>query len=95
MTGMLIDFEFQEGEKIMGHFECVGDYNKSTSWLLRLTSRWHTEEKRTVLMVDQNVISGTDVADYIYVLELGANKLEGTKKTFDEEYREAISEWLF
>ncbi len=54
-----------------------------------------TEEKRTVLMVDQNVISGTDVADYIYVLELGANKLEGTKKTFDEEYREAISDWLF
>ncbi|SFP96903.1 ABC transporter ATP-binding protein [Tranquillimonas alkanivorans] len=54
-----------------------------------------TEERRTILMVDQNVIAGTDVADYIYVLELGANKLEGTKKKFDEEYRDAISEWLF
>ena len=54
-----------------------------------------TEEKRTILMVDQNVIAGTDVADFIYVLELGANKLEGTKKTFDEEYRDVISEWLF
>lgn len=54
-----------------------------------------TEEARTILMVDQNVIAGTDVADYIYVLELGANKLEGTKKTFDEEYRDIISEWLF
>ena len=54
-----------------------------------------TEEKRTILMVDQNVISGTDVADYIYVLELGANKLEGSKETFDEEYRDAIAEWLF
>lgn len=53
------------------------------------------EEKRTILMVDQNVIAGTDVADYIYVLELGANKIEGTKKTFDDEYRNVISEWLF
>ena len=33
----------------MGHFECVGQCNKSTSWLLRLTSRWHNEEKRTVI----------------------------------------------
>jgi hypothetical protein len=49
MTGVPIDFEFQEGEKIMGHFEHVGDYNKSTSWLLRLTSRWHNEEKRAVI----------------------------------------------
>lgn len=54
-----------------------------------------TDEKRTILMVDQNVIAGTDVADYIYVLELGANKLEGSKQTFDDEYRDAISEWLF
>jgi hypothetical protein len=52
VTGMLIDFEHQEGEKIMGHFECVGEYNKSTSWLLRLTSRWHNEEKRTVIADD-------------------------------------------
>lgn len=54
-----------------------------------------TEERRTILMVDQNVIAGTEVADYIYVLELGSNKLEGTKRTFDEEFRDAISEWLF
>jgi ABC-type branched-subunit amino acid transport system ATPase component len=53
------------------------------------------EEKRTILMVDQNVIAGVDVADYIYVLELGVNKLEGTKATFDAEYRETIAEWLF
>lgn len=53
-----------------------------------------TEEKKTVLMVDQNVIAGTDVADYIYVLELGQNKLEGSKRTFDEEYRETIADWL-
>ncbi len=53
------------------------------------------EEGRTILMVDQNVIAGVDVADYIYVLELGANKLEGTKAKFDAEYRDTIAEWLF
>jgi branched-chain amino acid transport system ATP-binding protein len=53
------------------------------------------DEKRTILMVDQNVIAGVDVADYIYVLELGANKLEGSKAKFDAEYRETIAEWLF
>jgi ABC-type branched-subunit amino acid transport system ATPase component len=53
------------------------------------------EEGRTILVVDQNVIAGVDVADYIYVLELGTNKIEGTKATFDAEYRDAIAEWLF
>ncbi|MEQ8357622.1 MAG: ATP-binding cassette domain-containing protein [Kiloniellaceae bacterium] len=51
-------------------------------------------EGKTVLMVDQNVIAGTDVADYIYVLELGQNKLEGSKRKFDEVYRETIADWL-
>lgn len=53
------------------------------------------EEGRTILMVDQNVMAGIGVADYVYVLELGANKLEGTKAEFDAEYRDTISEWLF
>lgn len=50
---------------------------------------------RSILMVDQNVIAGIGVADYIYVLELGANKLEGTKAEFDSKYRDTIAEWLF
>ena len=45
-------------------------------------------------MVDQNVIAGTDVADYIYVLELGANKLEATKADFESKYRDSIADWL-
>ena len=39
-------------------------------------------------------MAGTDVADYIYVLELGQNKLEGSKRKFDEVYRETIADWL-
>ena len=73
----------------------VGLDPKRAGQIYKHLRRLVEEEKRTILMVDQNVIAGTDVADYIYVLELGANKIEGTKKTFDEEYRDAISEWLF
>ena len=51
-------------------------------------------EGRTILMVDQNVIAGTEVADHVYVLELGANKLDGTRAEFDARYRDTIADWL-
>ena len=72
----------------------VGLDPKMTATIYDHLSRLRSEEGRTILMVDQNVIAGTDVADYIYVLELGANKIEGTKRDFDEKYRETIAEWL-
>ena len=52
------------------------------------------EEGRTILMVDQNVIAGTDVADFIYVLEQGANKFSCSKADFDSKYRASIADWL-
>ena len=52
------------------------------------------EDRRTILMVDQNVVAGTDIADHIYVLELGQNKFDCTKREFDAEYRETVAEWL-
>ena len=48
-TGLIIDFEFQEGKEYMRHFEYVKDYNKSTAWLLRLTKHWANQERRTVI----------------------------------------------
>jgi ABC-type branched-subunit amino acid transport system ATPase component len=72
----------------------VGLDPKMTTVIYDHLRRLTADEGRTILMVDQNVIAGTDVADYIYVVELGANKIEGTKATFDTEYRDTISEWL-
>ena len=31
---------------------------------------------------------------YIYVLELGVNKIDGAKAGFDAKYRNTITEWL-
>ncbi|MEE8226866.1 MAG: ABC transporter ATP-binding protein [Kiloniellales bacterium] len=72
----------------------VGLDPQMTSVIYDHLRRLTAEEGRTILMVDQNVMAGTEVADYIYVLELGANKIEGTKADFDAEYRNSISEWL-
>ena len=48
-TGILIDFEFQEGKDVMQHFEYITETNKSSAWLLRMTKRWHNMEGRTVI----------------------------------------------
>jgi branched-chain amino acid transport system ATP-binding protein len=72
----------------------VGLDPKITSVIYDHLRRLCTEDGRTILMVDQNVMAGTAVADYIYVLELGSNKIEGAKADFDAKYRDTIAEWL-
>jgi len=72
----------------------VGLDPQMTSVIYDNLRRLAAEEGRTILMVDQNVLAGIEVADYIYVLELGANKIEAAKADFDAKYRDTISEWL-
>ena len=50
----------------------------------------------TVVLVDQNVRQCAAVSDYVYVLDLGANRAEGDREAFggDEDLRAMIQEWL-
>ncbi len=50
----------------------------------------------TVVLVDQNVRQCVNVSDYIYILDLGRNRGEGTAATFarDEHLKEMVAEWL-
>ena len=50
----------------------------------------------TVVLVDQNVRQCAAVSDYVYVLDLGANRAEGDREAFggDADLREMIQEWL-
>ncbi|MDR0810516.1 MAG: ATP-binding cassette domain-containing protein [Gemmobacter sp.] len=73
----------------------VGIDPKRAAQIYEHLRRLVTEEGRTILMVDQNVIAGVSVADYIYVLELGGNKIEGSHATFNAQYRDRIADWLF
>lgn len=50
----------------------------------------------TVLLVDQNVRQCVRVADHVYVLELGRNKVDGSAADFarDADLRSLIAEWV-
>lgn len=50
----------------------------------------------TVLLVDQNVRQCVRVADHVYVLELGRNKVDGSAADFarDADLRNLIAEWV-
>lgn len=53
------------------------------------------EEGKTILLVDQNIRQAVRITDYIYVLELGRKKAEGTREDFEKHLGEVIREWLF
>jgi len=50
----------------------------------------------TVVLVDQNVRQCVRISDYIYILDLGRNRGEGTAETFasDDHLKEMVAEWL-
>ena len=48
----------------------------------------------TILLVDQNVREAVRVADHIYVLEVGQNKVSGTKAEFETNLQDMIKGWL-
>ncbi|MGD2104295.1 MAG: ABC transporter ATP-binding protein [Anaerolineae bacterium] len=49
------------------------------------------EEGVTILLVDQNIRQAIEIADYVYVLELGRNRHEGPREEF-EDLKKAL--WL-
>lgn len=53
------------------------------------------EENKTILLVDQNIRQAVKIADYIYVLELGKNKTEGSGEAFQTGLKDMIKDWLF
>jgi ABC-type branched-subunit amino acid transport system ATPase component len=52
------------------------------------------EQALTVLLVDQNIREAVALADHIYVLEVGRNKSNGTRKEFETDLHGMIKEWL-
>jgi len=50
------------------------------------------KEKRTLLMVEQNVKKALKITDYVYVLEFGRVTFEGT--TEEINLREAVTPWI-
>ena len=45
-------------------------------------------------MVDQNVKKSIEIADYVYVLNLGENSHHGPQQDFEARLEDIIREWL-
>jgi len=67
---------------------------RRTKEIYEIMEKLKHEEGRGMLLVDQNVRQAMDVADYIYVVEMGKNKIEGTRKDFDTDLKEMIKNWF-
>lgn len=52
------------------------------------------EQRLTILLVDQNVREAVALADHIYVLELGRNRVDGTRREFETNLHAMIKAWL-
>lgn len=52
------------------------------------------EERYTILMVDQNVKKGIEIADWVYELRLGENGTSGPQAEFRERLPVLVAEWL-
>jgi branched-chain amino acid transport system ATP-binding protein len=51
-------------------------------------------EEFTILVVDQNVKKSIEIADYVYVLNLGENSHHGPQQEFTLRLEDIIREWL-
>jgi branched-chain amino acid transport system ATP-binding protein len=48
----------------------------------------------SILLVDQNIEKGIDVSDYVYMIQLGRNYLEGSRDFFKKSLKEIVSKSL-
>ncbi len=58
------------------------------------TLRGLREQQLTILLVDQNVREAVALADHIYVLELGQNRVDGSRQEFETDLHAMIKDWL-
>ena len=52
------------------------------------------EHEFTIVMVDQNVKKSIEIADYVYVLNLGRNSHHGPQEEFEARLEDIIKEWI-
>ncbi len=52
------------------------------------------EEGRSILLVDQDVRSAMDIAEEVYIMELGRVKTHGLREEFEGDLYELVQSWL-
>lgn len=52
-------------------------------------------EGKAIVLVEQNIREAIGIADYVYVLDLGRNKVEGSQGEFATDLKDLVKDWLF
>ena len=52
-------------------------------------------EGKTIILVEQNIREAIGISDYVYVLDLGRNKAEGSREQFATDLKDLVKDWLF
>ena len=52
-------------------------------------------EGKAIILVEQNIREAIGIADYVYVLDLGRNKVEGSQDEFAADLKDLVKDWLF
>ncbi len=52
-------------------------------------------EGKAIVLVEQNIREAIGIADYVYVLDLGRNKAEGSQEEFATDLKDLVKDWLF
>ncbi len=53
------------------------------------------KEGKAILLVEQNIRDAIAIADYVFVLDMGKNKAEGTRDRFATDLKDLVKAWLF
>jgi branched-chain amino acid transport system ATP-binding protein len=53
------------------------------------------EEGKSILLVEQNIRDAIAIADYVFVLDLGKNKAQGSREVFATDLKDLVKAWLF
>ena len=53
------------------------------------------KERKSILLVEQNVRKALTIADDIYIIELGQNKVSGTKEEIEDKLADILGIWGF
>jgi branched-chain amino acid transport system ATP-binding protein len=62
--------------------------------IYRIIRQLAAEEGRAVVLVDQDVRSALEIADYVYVVRNGALFTEGPRAAFEGRVEDLVSHWL-
>lgn len=53
------------------------------------------EEGKAIVLVEQNIREAIGIVDYVYILDLGRNKVQGSQDEFATDLKDLVKDWLF